>query len=109
MNLETDSTEVGNKDFVAVGTTIFRGEDLAVKGAVRSSPAAWNTVMTIPQTYIFEIVAVVPDAHSPRKFKLRLQCKDDAKGPVSAICAMNGYLVSSMGQKVHKTSIHRGD
>ena len=33
--LETMSTESGMRDFIAVGTTINRGEDLAVKGAVR--------------------------------------------------------------------------
>ena len=36
VSLETVSTESGHKDFIAVGTTINRGEDLAVKGAVRS-------------------------------------------------------------------------
>jgi hypothetical protein len=35
VSLETVSTESGHKDFIAVGTTINRGEDLAVKGAVR--------------------------------------------------------------------------
>lgn len=34
VTLETLSTESGTKDFLAVGTTINRGEDLAVKGAV---------------------------------------------------------------------------
>jgi cleavage and polyadenylation specificity factor subunit 1 len=34
VSLETVSTESGHKDFIAVGTTINRGEDLAVKGAV---------------------------------------------------------------------------
>ena len=34
VSLETLSTESGTKDFVVVGTTISRGEDLAVKGAV---------------------------------------------------------------------------
>lgn len=34
VSLETTSTESGTKDFIAVGTTINRGEDLAVKGAV---------------------------------------------------------------------------
>lgn len=33
--LETLSTEQGLKDYIVVGTTISRGEDLAVKGAVR--------------------------------------------------------------------------
>ena len=32
--LETQSTDAGHKNFIAVGTTINRGEDLAVKGAV---------------------------------------------------------------------------
>lgn len=35
-----------------------------------------------------------------RWFKLRLLCRDEAKGPVTAVCGMDGYLVSSMGQKV---------
>lgn len=34
VTLESVSTETGTKDFIAVGTTINRGEDLAVKGAV---------------------------------------------------------------------------
>ncbi|KAF5370352.1 hypothetical protein D9758_007006 [Tetrapyrgos nigripes] len=86
VTLETSSTESGNKEFIAVGTTINRGEDLAVKGA----------------TYIFEIVEVVPDAAlAPKRwYKLRLRCRDDAKGPVTALCGFNGYLVSSMGQKI---------
>jgi hypothetical protein len=36
VTLETASTESGSKDFIVVGTTIDRGEDLAAKGAVRS-------------------------------------------------------------------------
>lgn len=32
--LESTSTDTGVKDFIVVGTTINRGEDLAVKGAV---------------------------------------------------------------------------
>ena len=37
VTLETAATETGLKDFIAVGTTIDRGEDLAVKGAVSPS------------------------------------------------------------------------
>ncbi|KLO09211.1 cleavage factor protein [Schizopora paradoxa] len=84
--LETQSTESGSKEYVVVGTTINRGEDLAVKGA----------------TYIFEIVEVVANPEDPPScnFKLRLLCRDDAKGPVTAVCGLNGYLVSTMGQKL---------
>lgn len=39
-----------------------------------------------------------------RSFKLRLRCRDEAKGPVTAVCGIDGYLVSSMGQKVVKYS-----
>jgi cleavage and polyadenylation specificity factor subunit 1 len=35
-----------------------------------------------------------------RSFKLRLRCRDEAKGPVTAVCGIDGYLVSSMGQKI---------
>ncbi|KAL6307058.1 CPSF A subunit region-domain-containing protein [Sparassis latifolia] len=65
---------------------VNRGEDLAIKGVV----------------YIFEIVEVVPDLSSSHKrwYKLKLRCRDDAKGPVTALCGMDGYLVSSMGQKI---------
>ncbi|KAJ6591099.1 CPSF A subunit region-domain-containing protein [Mycena vulgaris] len=86
VTLETSSTETGSKEFIAVGTTINRGEDLAAKGS----------------TYVFEIVEVVPDpALAPKRwYKLRLRFRDDPKGPVTAICGFNGYLVSSMGQKI---------
>ena len=39
-----------------------------------------------------------------RNFRLRMLCRDEAKGPVTALCGMDGYLVSSMGQKVVKVS-----
>jgi hypothetical protein len=37
VTLETMSTETGSKDYIAVGTTINRGEDLAAKGTVSIS------------------------------------------------------------------------
>lgn len=54
------------------------------------------------QVYIFDIVEVVPDATAgfKRWYRLKLLCKDEAKGPVTALCGMDNYLVSSMGQKV---------
>ena len=35
VTLETAGTETGTKDFIVVGTTIDRGEDLAARGVVR--------------------------------------------------------------------------
>ena len=45
-----------------------------------------------------------PASAMKRSFKLRLRCRDEAKGPVTAVCGIDGYLVSSMGQKVVKYS-----
>lgn len=54
------------------------------------------------QAYVFELVEVVPDPRFPVKrwYKLKLRARDESKGPVTAVCGINGYLVSSMGQKV---------
>lgn len=62
------------------------------------------------QTYIFEIVEVVPDpSQDPKRwYRLRLLCRDDAKGPVTAVCGFQGYLVSSMGQKVCVCATYSG-
>jgi hypothetical protein len=46
VTLETASTETGNKQFIAVGTTINRGEDLATKGAVCFAPFPWVQLLT---------------------------------------------------------------
>jgi len=49
-------------------------------------------------------VEVVADpAVLPRRwYKLRLRCRDEAKGPVTAVCGFSGYVASSMGQKVRR-------
>ncbi|KZO92025.1 hypothetical protein CALVIDRAFT_541365 [Calocera viscosa TUFC12733] len=85
VTLETPSSESGFKDYIAVGTSTFRGEDLAVRGA----------------TYIFEVIEVVSyPGDSLPPYRLKLLCRDEAKAPVNSICGMNGYLVSSQGFKV---------
>lgn len=103
VELETLSTSTGLKEFIAVATTVFRGEDLAVKGAVRFIPVSPTSFIDCVQAYIFEVIEVVPDPTSKRRHRLRLLCRDDAKGAVTAICGINGYLVSSMGQKASQT------
>jgi cleavage and polyadenylation specificity factor subunit 1 len=57
---------------------------------------------------VFEIVEVVSDPATGllRTWKLRLQCRDDAKGPVTAVCGIDTYLVSSMGQKVNLSFLY---
>ncbi|KAH8830152.1 CPSF A subunit region-domain-containing protein [Flagelloscypha sp. PMI_526] len=93
--LETSSTGSGYKELVAVATAVNRGEDLATKGV----------------TYLFEIVEVVPDPARQAEtwYKLKLRCKDEARGPVTALCGLGGYLVSSMGQKVFVRSFDQDE
>lgn len=102
--LETLSAETGSKNFIAVGTSINRGEDLATKGCVSWRLLLICVELTFVQTYIFEITEVVPDVsavNAPKRwYRLRLLCRDEAKGPITALCGFEGYLVSSMGQKV---------
>jgi hypothetical protein len=84
VSLETLSTESGYKDFIALGMMINRGEDLAVKGAVSFLCANHLPGSSFRnQTYVSEIVEVVPDPGSDMKcsFMLHLRCRDKAKGP----------------------------
>lgn len=53
------------------------------------------------QTYIFEVVEVVPQPGRPHsKHKLKLLVNEPCKGAVTAISDINGYLVSATAQKV---------
>jgi cleavage and polyadenylation specificity factor subunit 1 len=107
VSLETQSNEAGYKEFIAVATTINRGEDLAVKGAVRITLHHPFDADCRGQVYIFDVAEVVLDATSEleRSHKMRLVCRDEAKGPITALCGLNGYLVSSIGQKVAQLPI----
>ncbi|KAA8916192.1 hypothetical protein TRICI_001683 [Trichomonascus ciferrii] len=73
------------KEFVAFGTSILRGEDLASKGAF----------------YVYEVIDVVPEPGMPetnRKFKE--VARESVKGAVTALCEVDGHLLVSQAQKV---------
>ncbi|CAD6980983.1 unnamed protein product [Tilletia controversa] len=86
VTLDTVSQLASRKEFVAVGTTWFHGEDRPTRGA----------------TYIFDIVEVVSDGEDEgRNYRIRLLGRDDfTKGPVTAITDLNGYIVTAVGQKL---------
>lgn len=88
VTLQSRTTASGLRDYIAVGTIISHGEDRPARGA----------------TYIFDVVEVVPVPGDPAsRYKLRMLVKDDAKGPISSVTDMNGYLVVVMGLKVSTT------
>ncbi|KTW30705.1 hypothetical protein T552_00417 [Pneumocystis carinii B80] len=94
VNLEVSEYTKARKEFIAVGTGIFRGEDLAMRGS----------------TYLFEIVDVIPEPNKPEtNKKVKLICREEVKGVVSAICDINGYLLSAQRQKVIVRSLENDD
>lgn len=85
VELEVSEQTKERKQLVAVGTGIFKGEDVAARGAI----------------YVFEVIEVVPEPGKPetnRKFKLVV--REEVKGTVSALCGVNGFLLAAQGQKV---------
>lgn len=123
VRLETRSRAAGYGDFIAVGTIVHRGEDLAAKGSVsRRFSITLSPVRVLsrgrlsqthscppqhaPQVYIFEVVDGEPakDELNPRR-TLRLLTCEELKAPVGAVYALNGYLLHSVGLKVRQSCI----
>ncbi|RUS19169.1 hypothetical protein BC937DRAFT_87899 [Endogone sp. FLAS-F59071] len=85
VSLESKQTATGRKSFMAIGTGFNRGEDTAMRGRI----------------YIFDIIEVVPEPDNPQtNHKFKLLHQEDVKGAVTALCAVNGYLVTCVGPKV---------
>ncbi|EEB08100.1 cleavage factor one Cft1 [Schizosaccharomyces japonicus yFS275] len=85
VNLEISDVTKLRKPFIAVGTSITKGEDIAVRGS----------------TYLFEIIDVVPQpGHPETRHKLKLVTREEIKGTVAVVSEINGYLLSGQGQKV---------
>jgi hypothetical protein len=86
LNLEVSETTHERKQLIAVGTSTVHGEDLATKGCIR----------------IFEVITVVPEPGRPEtNRRLRLICRDEVKGAVSAVSELGtqGFLIMAQGQK----------
>lgn len=86
LTLTSAGSLTGLREFVAVGTTVYNGEDRPTRGAM----------------YIFEVVETVPDQAEPEmNCRLKLLVRDDAgKGPVTALADISGYLAVAVGQKL---------
>ncbi|TKY85558.1 hypothetical protein EX895_005720 [Sporisorium graminicola] len=93
VTLDAPSTASGRKQFIAAGTTTFHGEDRTAKGCV----------------YLFEVIEVVSSARYQvgRDLRLKLVCRDDSRGPVTAIAQLNGFLVSTCGQKLYVRALEK--
>ncbi|GAB5591624.1 mRNA cleavage and polyadenylation factor subunit [Umbelopsis nana] len=85
MNLESQQTANGRKDFMVIGTGYLKGEDTAMRGRI----------------LIFDVIEVVPEIDNPQtNHKFKLVHTEEVKGAVTALCACSGHLVSTTGPKV---------
>ncbi|KAG0331722.1 Cleavage and polyadenylation specificity factor subunit 1 [Podila humilis] len=85
VSLESTQDASGRKKFIAVGTSFLRGEDSTMRGTI----------------YIFDIIDVVPEPDNPQTdHKLKLLYSEEVKGSVTALAALNGYLLTCVGTKV---------
>ncbi|KAL3099044.1 hypothetical protein niasHS_001032 [Heterodera schachtii] len=83
--LNSESTVTGVQPYLAVGTAINYGEEVYVRGRV----------------LLFELVEVVPEEHLPTtRHRLKAVYDKEQKGAVTSLCAVNGFLLTGMGQKV---------
>lgn len=83
--LEVSEKSKLQKEFIAVGTTTIRGEDLPTKGTF----------------YIYDAVGIVPEPGKPEKdHKLKEVSHEVVKGQVSTLCEVAGNLLIAQGQKV---------
>ncbi|KAG8441693.1 hypothetical protein GDO86_010758 [Hymenochirus boettgeri] len=85
VNLKSEETVSGLKGYIALGTCLMQGEEVTCRGRI----------------LIMDIIEVVPEPGSRSlRTSLRFCMKREQKGPVTALCHCNGYLVTAIGQKI---------
>lgn len=114
VSLATRSTVSGRKDFIAVGTTVYRAEDLAARGGVSRAPSIHRRdladLVCSLQIYLFEVIKVNPDPSTPHvDHQLKLLFFEDTKSVVGNLCDINGHLIMSMGQKLYARAFEQDE
>eukprot|EP00118_Oscarella_pearsei_P015222 m.136215 g.136215 ORF g.136215 m.136215 type:complete len:1413 (+) comp38172_c1_seq126:32-4270(+) len=86
LRLHSEETISGRKGFLVMSTTSVFGEEVTSRGRI----------------VIFDVIEVVPEPGKPlTKHKLKELCSKEQRGPVTAVEQVDGYLLSSIGQKIY--------
>ena len=84
--METFCTNIFLRGFIVMGSNFNYGEDITSRGNIK----------------IFDIIEVVPEPGQPlTKNKIKTVYDKEQKGPITAISAVSGFLVTTVGQKIY--------
>lgn len=84
--LTSEGLHSGEKGYMVVATSYCYGEDVTPRGYIR----------------IYDIIEVIPEPGQPlTKNKIKPVYEKEQKGPITAIDAVNGFLVATVGQKIY--------
>lgn len=86
VTLKSEGTVSGMKSYIALGTNYAYNEDVTCRGRI----------------VIFDVVEVVPEPGLPlTKNKLKVEYDKEQRGAVTALDAVQGFLVTAIGQKIY--------
>jgi len=84
--LSSEGMHSGQHGFIVIGTNFNYGEDITSRGYIK----------------IYDVIEVVPEPGQPlTKHKIKTVYDKEQKGPVTAVSAVSGFLVTTVGQKIY--------
>ena len=91
--LTSEGLHSGEKGYMVLATAFCYGEDVTPRGYIR----------------IYDIIEVIPEPGQPlTKNKLKTVYEKEQKGPITAVDAVNGFLVATVGQKIYIFQVSLG-